>query len=219
MRISKETLSVLKTLSGVNTNLLIKPGNKLSTLGPQKNLMAEVTVAENFPVEFGIYDLTEFLGVISLFTDADVEFTQKIAKISEGKSSIKYFAADSAVLVHPTKELKFPAADVVFDLPAATLAMGIKTAGVLRSQDVSFVGDGTDVRMVVSDLKNPNSNSFDLVVGETDKTFNANLKVENLKMMPGDYKIELSSKKISRFTNKNIDAVFFVALESSSKMD
>jgi len=218
MKISKDTISILKTLSAVNTNLLLKPGNKISTISPQKNVVAELTVSETFPEQFGIYDLGEFLGVMSLFSDADVEFQEKFAVIKEGSSSIRYYAADPSILVVPTKPLNFPAAEVEFRLPAATLAMAIKTAGVLRSPDVSFEGDGTTVRMSIADLKNPSANSFNMVVGESDVVFKSNLKVENLKMMPGDYDVSLTSKKISRFKNTANGAVFYVALELTSTM-
>ena len=218
MKISKETVSTLKTLSAVNTNLLLKPGSKIATISPQKNVVAEVNVAETFPETFGIYDLGEFLGVLSLFTDADVEFSEKHVTIREGSSSIKYFAADPSILVVPTKPLNFPAAEVEFRLPATTLAMAIKTAGVLRSPDVSFEGDGTTVRMSIADLKNPSANSFSMTVGESAVVFKSNLRVENLKMMPGDYDVALTSKKISRFKNATKGAVFYVALELPSTM-
>ena len=102
MKISKETVSILKTLANVNTNILLTPGSKLATISPQKNIVAEITVAESFPEEFGIYDLNEFLGVLSLFSDAELEFTDKQVTLSEGRSSIKYFAADASILVKPT---------------------------------------------------------------------------------------------------------------------
>ena len=219
MRISKETVSILKTLASVNTNILLKPGNKLATISPQKNIVAEINVAETFTNEFGIYDLNEFLGVLSLFTDADLEFTDKQVTFREGKSNIKYFAADASILVTPSKPLNFPSPEVTFLLPAATLAMAIKTASVLRSPDISFVGDGSSMSLLVADLKNPSANSFTLDLGETDRTFKSNLKVENLKMMPGDYEVALTSKKISRFKNTANGAIFYVALELTSTME
>lgn len=219
MRISKETISALKTLSAINTNLLIKPGSQLDTISPQKNVIANIKVTETFDKEFGIYDLAEFLGVMSLFTDADVEFGDKVATIKEGKSSIRYFAADSSLLVVPQKPVKFPDTDVEFSLASATLSMAIKTAGVLRSTDISIEGDGTDIYLVVADLKNPNANSFKVAVGETTKTFKANLKVDNLKMAPGDYDVSLSAKKISRWKSTTQEATYFVALESTTSFE
>lgn len=216
MQISKETVSILKSLSAINSNLLIKEGSRLSTISPQKNVMVDVTVAESFPSEFGIYDMSEFLGVLSLFETPEIEFEEKYATISEGTSTIRYYAADPTILVIPTKPIKFPETDIEFDLPASTLAMAIKTAGVLRSSDISIVGNGKKVSIVVADLKNSTANSFSMEVGTTDKSFSANLKAENLKLIPGDYKVSLSSKKISKFAHEGQPAVFYVALESTS---
>ena len=218
MKISKETINTLKVLSAINTNILIKKGSTLSTISPQKNVMASVVVAEDFPVDFAIYDLSEWLGVLSLFSDAEVEFTEKVATITEGKSSIRYFAADSSLLVVPQKEVKFPTADVEFNLEAAVLQMALRTAGVIRSSDITFEGDGKEIYLVVADLKNPNANSFKVSVGETDQEFKANLKVDNLKMAPDSYAVSISSKKISRFKSTTAaNSVYFVACESSSE--
>lgn len=219
MQFSKDTVSILKSLSAVNTNILFKPGSKLSSISPQKNVMVDIDVAEKFPKEFGIYDLSEFLGVLSLFDDADVTFTDKYATISEGDSSIQYYAADPSILVVPQKSLTFPATDVEFNLSAATLSKVMKTAGVLRSSDVSIVGDGKAVSIVVADLKSATANSFKISVGKSSVKFTANLKTDNLKLIPGDYEVSLSAKKISRFKHSSIPATFFVALESSSRFD
>jgi hypothetical protein len=218
MKFSPETIKVLKTFSAINPNLLLKEGNQLSTISPQRNVMAEVTIAETIPSDFGIYNLTEFLGVLSLFSDAEIEFADKIAVIKEGRSSIKYFASDPSLLVVPQKALNFPESVIDFTLTGATLNTAIKTAGVLRSTDIAIEGDGTDIFISVADLKNPNANSFKVVVGSTDKTFKANLKVENLKMTPGDYDISLTSKKVSRWKSTTQEASFYVALEATSTM-
>jgi hypothetical protein len=218
MRISKDTINTLKVLSAINTNILIKKGNTLSTISPQKNVMASVVVAEEFPVDFAIYDLSEWLGVLSLFSDAEVEFTEKVATIKEGKSSIRYYAADASLLVVPTKEVKFPTSDVDFTLEAASLQMALRTAGVIRSGDITFEGDGTDIYLVVADLKNPNANNFKVAVGESDQVFKANLKVDNLKMAPDSYAISISSKKISRWkSTTQVNSVYYVACESTSE--
>ena len=216
MKISKETVSVMKTMSTINTNLLIKKGSRLSTVSPQKNIVAEIDVPEVFPSDFGIYDTTEWLGVLSLFNDADVDFSAKFATITDGDSSVQYYAADESILVVPSKPITFPKSDVDFELPAATLAMALKTAGVLRSGDISIRGDGKNIKIVIADLKNATSNSFNMVVGKTTETFTANLKTENLKLVPGDYSVSLSSKKISRFKHATMPATFFIALETSS---
>lgn len=218
MKISKETLSILKNFSAINSNVQLRAGNVLKTISPQKNVMASVTVAEQFPVDFGIYDLSEFLGAVSLFDDPDVTFDGKTATIGSSTDSIKYFAADASVLtLPPEKNITFPAADVEFDVASALLQKLLRTASVLKATDLSVVGDGSTLKLVVCDLKNPSSNSYQHVVGDTDLTFKANIKIDNLKMIPQDYTVSISSKRISRWVAKEGDMTVFVACESTSQ--
>jgi hypothetical protein len=216
MRITKETVTALKYLSSINQNLLIKAGSTLNTISPQRNVLAEVKVLDVFPKDFAIYDLSEFLGVLSLFTDPEVDFTEKFAKISSGGNMVKYYAADPSILVVPSKPLKYPGSDVSFSLPADTLALVLRTAGVLRSSDISLVGDGESLSFEVSDLKNATANCFTVELGETDQTFRANFKAENLKLVAGEYEVGVSSKKISQFKNEAFNLTAFIALEASS---
>lgn len=216
MKLSKETLGLLKNFSGINSNLLLTSNGKLSTISAQKNIMASASVTETLPSEFGIYDLNEFLGAMSLFTDPELSFSEKYVTIQEGGNHIKYYAADKSVLSYPQKEITFPDSDIDFSLTNQTLAMVIRTASVLRAPDLSIVGDGSKVTIVVGDRKNATANTYDIAVGATDKTFNVALKVENLKMLPGDYNVSISSKKISRFKASNSDTVYYVAVEADS---
>lgn len=217
MKLSKETLSLVKNYAGINSNILLKEGNTLSTISAQKNVMSEVSVTEVFPQEFGIYDLNEFLGAMSLFEDPELEFNDKFVTIREGDNSIKFFAADSSVLVAPTKSITFPDADIEFKLSDKTLSMIQKTASVLRASDVSIVGADGNLSVVVGDKKNVTGNSYEVVVDKTEKEFKVNLKVENLKMLPGSYDVAVSNKKISRFKSTTGDLVYYVAVEADSK--
>lgn len=219
MKLSKETVAVIKNFATINSNLLLKSGNKLATISAQKNVMADVTVTETFP-DFGIYDLNEFLGAMSLFDDPDVVFEDKVCKITQGSQTIKYYAADASVLTAPTKEITFPEPEISFQLTESKLGMIQRTASVLKSSDVSVIGDGSTMTLVVGDKKNTTGNSFSEVVGTTDKTFKVNLKVENLKMIPGDYTVSVSSRKISRFKSvNNGDLVYYVAVEADSTFE
>lgn len=219
MKLSKETLALLKNFAGINSNLLLKDGTKLSTISAQKNIMASASVSETFPAEFGIYDLNEFLGALSLFSDPELVFSEKFVTIKEGGAHIKYYAADKSVLSYPQKDISFPASDIDFNLPSATLTQIIRTASVLRAPDLSIVGKGGKVTLIIGDRKNPTANTFDLDVGETDKTFDVAIKVENLKMIPGDYNVSISSRKISRFQSSNSDTVYYVAVEADSSFE
>jgi gp45 sliding clamp, C terminal len=217
MKLSKETTALIKNFASINSNLLLKSGNKLATISAQKNVMADATVSETFP-DFGIYDLNEFLGAMSLFEDPELDFSEKYVTIKQGSMSIKYFAADASVLTAPQKSITFPEAEIQFSMTAAMLNMIHRTASVLRAADVSIVGDGSTITAVVGDKKNATGNSFSEPVGTTDKTFKVNLKVENLKMIPGDYAVSISSKKISRFKG-NGDLVYYVAVEADSSFE
>jgi hypothetical protein len=217
MKLSKETVGLIKNFAGINSNLLLKSGNKLATISAQKNVMADAVVTESFP-DFGIYDLNEFLGAMSLFEDPELTFNDKWVTIEQGGNSIKYFAADASVLTAPQKAITFPDPEIEFNMSANMLSMIQRTASVLRASDVSIVGDGSTMSVVVGDKKNATGNSYNSTVGASDKKFKVNLKVENLKMIPGDYAVSVSSKKISRFKGAG-DLVYYVAVEADSSFE
>lgn len=217
MQLSKETLTVLKNFAGINQNILLKKGSVLKTISPQKNVMASVTVADEFPVDFYIYDLSEFLGALSLFENPSIDFSAKTARISEGADCIDFHAADpSVLLLPPDKNIAFPAADVEFEMSAANLVKILRTASVLKANELSIIGQDGSLRLQVGDSKNSASNTFKVTLGETDQDFRANIKVENLKMIPQDYTVQISSKKISKWTAKDGDMTVYVALEATS---
>lgn len=218
MELSKETLALVKNFASINGSLMLKQGNKLSTISEGKNIMADVTIAETLPMDFGIYDLNEFLNVVSLFPTTELDFQEKYVLVSDGgKSRIKYFAAGEGVVKAAPASIKFPSADISFNLDAAQLAMIQRTSSALKASDVSIVGDGSTLKVLVSDKKNDTSNAYEVVIGETDETFKANLKVENLKMLPNDYLVEISKKKISRFTHTASDLTYYIAVEADSE--
>lgn len=219
MKLSKDTVALFKNFAGINSNLLLKQGNKLATISAQKNVMSDTVVTETFPSEFGIYDLNEFLGAMSLFDDPELDFEEKFVTIKEGGASIKYFAADASVLTAPQKAITFPPAEIEFTLTATMLGMIQKTASVLHATDLMIVGADGKMTMQVGDKKNVTGNTYNAQVGSTDKAFKVNLKVENLKMLPGDYLVSISSKKISRFKATSSDLVYYVAVEADSSFE
>jgi hypothetical protein len=219
MKLSKDTVALFKNFAGINSNLLLKQGNKLATISSQKNVMSDTVVTETFPSDFGIYDLNEFLGAMSLFEDPELDFAEKFVTIKEGNASIKYFAADPSVLTAPQKAITFPNSDIEFTMTATMLNMIQKTASVLRATDLIIVGDGSKMTIQVGDKKNATGNTYNAQVGNTDKTFKVFVKVENLKMLPGDYLVSISSKKISRFKATSSDLVYYVAVEADSTFE
>jgi hypothetical protein len=217
MQFSKETIAILKNFSGINSNILLRPGNKLATISAQKNILAEVSIPETLPVEFGIYDLSEFLGIISLSDSPDIEFTSKSAIISDGVDFVEFKPSDPGVLtLPPEKKINFPTPDVVFELTASDLNKLIRYASVMKLTDVSVIGKDGVLSICAFDLKNSLSNNFKHNIGTTDKTFQANIKVDNLKMIQQDYTVSISSKKISRWVAKTNDMTIFVAIEANS---
>lgn len=219
MKLSKETQSLFKNFSNINSNLSIKKGNKIATITTARNIIAEAVVAESFPIDFGIYDLNEFLGALSLFDAPELEFDPKSVTIKEGKNSVKFFAASDSVLT-PVPALKpFPTPDIEFSLTSQMLSQIQKVASILRVNDFSVVGDGEQITVSVGDKTNPTGNSFDSEIGTTDKVFKVNFKVENIKVISTDYVVSIGGKKISRFKSDNPDVTYYIAIELDSTFE
>ena len=218
MTLCDNTLMVLKNFAGINNSILVKKGSKLRTMSVAKNILAEADITEDFPREFGIYDLNQFLNGLSLHQDPNLDFSEDTyLTIREGKRRVKYFYADPQVIVSPPeKEISLPTKDVCFQLESITLEKLLKAAAVYQLPDLSAVGEAGVVKLVVRDKKNDTSNEYAVVVGETDKVFSFNFKVENIKILPGTYDVSVSSKLLSRFTSKNQDLTYFIALEPDS---
>ena len=218
MKFSENTLSILKNFSGINQSLLFKQGNLLKTISVMKNILAEATIEEDLPKDFGIYDLNQFLNGMSLHKSAELDFeNDNYVVIREGKSRSKYFFADPSVIVTPPdKSISLPSQDVCFVLDTKQLDKLLKAAAVYQLPDLSVVGEAGVVKLVVRDKKNDTSNDFSVIVGETNDEFIFNFKVENLKILPGTYEVVISQKLLSHFKNINIDVSYWVALEPDS---
>ena len=218
MNLSDKTLTILKNFAGINNSILVKEGNQLRTISIAKNILAEAQIDEDFPREFGIYDLNQFLNGLGLHQDPDLDFSpESYISIKEGQRRVKYFYADPNVIVAPPeKEITLPSEDVHFQLDSSALEKLLKAAGVYQLPDLSAVGEAGVVKLVVRDKKNDTSNEFAVIVGETDKVFSFNFKVETIKIIPGSYDVVVSSKLLSRFTNTQHDLKYFIALEPDS---
>ena len=218
MKLSDSTLSLLKNFSSINQSILFKEGSKLRTISVMKNILAEATINEEFARDFGIYDLNQFLNGLSLHQKPELDFANDgYVVIKEGRSRSKYFFADPSVIVTPPdKEISLPSEDVSFELTTTVLEKLLKAAAVYQLPDISAVGEAGVVKLVVRDKKNDTSNAHEEVVGETEETFNFNFKVENIKILPGSYEVVVSQKLLSRFTSKNHDLTYYIALEPDS---
>ena len=218
MKLSDSTLSLLKNFSSINQSILFKEGSKLRTISVMKNILAEATINEEFARDFGIYDLNQFLNGLSLHHKPELDFANDgYVVIREGRSRSKYFFADPSVIVTPPdKEITLPSEDVCFELTTTVLEKLLKAAAVYQLPDISAVGEAGVVKLVVRDKKNDTSNAHEEVVGETDQEFSFNFKVENIKILPGTYEVVVSQKLLSRFTSKNHDLTYYIALEPDS---
>ena len=218
MKLSDNTLALLKNFAGVNQSILFKKGNKLRTISVMKNILAEATITEDFPRDFGIYDLNQFLNGLGLHQSPELDFANDgYAVIREGKSRSKYFFADPSVIVTPPdRGIDLPTEDVCFELSTQQLDKLLKAAAVYQLPDLSAVGEAGVVKLVVRDKKNDTSNDFSIIVGETDSEFVFNFKVENIKILPGTYEVVVSQKLLSKFQSKNHDLCYYIALEPDS---
>ena len=218
MYLSTETVAVLKNFSTINQSILIQAGNKLRTMSVAKNILAEATITEEFEKEVAIYDLNQFLNCLSLIPGGEVLLGSSSICITDKKNSIDYRYSDPSVIAAPpNKELKLPSGDVCLVLTEDNLEKVKKAAAVLQIPDVSLVGEEDGfIYLTVCDKKNSGSNSYRINVGTTDALFQFNLKVENLKLIAGDYDVVISEKNLAKFTNHSRPVEYFIALEPDS---
>ena len=221
MELSENTLNVLRNFSGINQNMLIKTGTNIKTISEARNVVATADVTEEFPKDFGIYDLNEFIGVMGLVDAPSLKFDEDYVTVSDssGRSKVKYFYAAEETLTAPTKDVTMPDADVKFTLDNSTLNRLKKAASTLGHSEVSIKAKDGVLSLSVVENQNATSNAFSIDIdGEfkQDAVFNFIISISNLKILPGDYEVEISSKLITQFKNKEIPLKYWIALEKSS---
>ena len=219
MQITKNTFDILKNFSEINENLLIKSGNKLSTISVMKNVLAEAEVEETFDKEFAIYDLNSFLSVLSLYENPEVSLGDDYLTISQGKSSTKFWYAESSLVVSPTKSITMPSDEVNLRITQSQYTDVLKASNIMQLPDIALVSDGSVAKLVAMDKKNNTSNQFEVEVGNADTTFQFYFKRDNLRMIPGEYDLVVSSKNISQWTNVHRSIQYWIALETDSNFE
>ena len=224
MKISSETNAILKNFAHINQSLFFKKGSVISTMSPQKNILVDATISETIPRDFGIYDLNNFLSVVSLFKDgSELEFDEShvIIKGLSGRSKIKYRITDqSMIVVAPDKRPKLAAVDVKFTFSKEDFDWVIKTASVLGAPHLAVESDGETVSLVTFDESNDSSHTNSLQMSDVDpegNVFKLVYKIENLKVLSDTYSVEISSKGISTWTSTTNEIRYFITLETSSK--
>jgi hypothetical protein len=224
MKLSNETLSVLKNFAAINQGILFKKGKILRTVSPHKNVMAEATINEEIPAEFGVYDLNNFLSVLTLHKDDPViEFDTSNILISglQGRSKIKYrFCAPNMIVAAPDKPISMPDAEISFDLKQEDFDWIMKAAGVLSSSYMAVESDGQNVYVIALDMTNDaaHTDSLEIAKGNGDK-YKMIFKIENIKMISGSYEVKISSKGISNFRHKTLNLQYWIATETGSKFE
>ena len=218
MKLSKDTLDTLKNFATINTNILVREGNTLSTISTGKNIFARAEIKETFPREFAVYDLNSLLSLLTVMEDTDVDFGDESLKVTKGSSVFEYFYADPNIIVSaPDKSIEVDNF-FQFDLTKEDIDMILKAAAITAAPMLSVIGDGTQVVITVGDPATPKSNSFRQVIGQTVKKFDARLAVENFKVIPGAYKVILSEKKFMFLESSKRDTKYWLALERSSEI-
>jgi hypothetical protein len=225
MKLSNETISVLKNFGAINQGILFKKGKTLKTVSSHKNILAEVDIKEDIPAEFGIYDLNNFLSVISLHKDdPSFEFDDKQVTIvgNKGRSKIKYrFTPANMIVTPPEKSLTMPDAEIKFNLTAEDFEWVMRAAGVLASPQVAIESDGKKVSIVTLDLQNDSAHTDALEIADGDgNKYRMVFKTENItKVLAGTYEVSISSKGISHFKNKNLPLQYWITTEQGSKFE
>lgn len=215
MKINSKTLNILKNFATINPSIVVKPGNILKTISSSKTILARAEVPDTFEYPFAIYNLSQFIGCISMFTDPNFDFNERSVNISDAKNEFVYYYADSSIIVAPPeKDINIPSVDAEFKISATDIPNVTKALSILELTEIAFVGDGNNIMIQAVDSKNQSSNQYSIKVGATDKVFKAIFKPENLKMIPDDYIVTLSSKGISRF--QGAEATYYVAIEATS---
>jgi hypothetical protein len=221
MELSENTLNILRNFSGINQNILIEEGNTIKTISEAKNVLATAVVQEDFSQRFGVYDLNEFINALGLVDRANLIFNDEFVTISDssGRSKVKYFYSSEETLTTPQKSVTMPSADVVFTLDNDTLNRLKKAAAAFGHNEVSISGKDATLSLSVVDSENMTSNVFSIDVDGTfehNAKFNFVLNISNLKILPGDYEVQISKKLVSQFHNKESNIKYWIALEKSS---
>jgi hypothetical protein len=226
MKLSNETLSVLKNFATINQGIMFKKGSKLRTISSLKSILAEVTIKEDIPSEFGVYDLNNFLSVVSLHKDdPSFDFDEKHVVIvgNKGRSKIKYrFCEPTMINLPPEKQVTMPDPEITFDFTSEDFDWVMKAASVLSSPQVAIESDGKTVNIVTLDLANDSAHtdSLELDVNPTGNKYRMVFKTENIsKVLPGSYEVKISSKGIAHFKNKNVDLQYWISTEAGSKFE
>lgn len=218
MKISTGTLDILKNFATINTNILVRQGNTLSTISTGKNIFARAEISESFPKEFAIYDLNSLLSLLTLMEDTNIDFQDESLKVSRGTSVFQYYYADPNIIVGAPDKIIEVDNFFQFDITKDDVDMILKAAAITAAPMLCVVGKDGEVVVTVSDPSTSNSNNFRQVIGATDKEFDARLAIENFKVIPLSYSVTISQKKFMFLESSKGELKYWLALERSSQI-
>lgn len=215
MRLSKETYNILKNFASINSNIVITPGNTIRTKSAGDNLYAEAKISEDFDVQVAIWDLNRFLGIVSMFENPDLEFSDTHVTVSNGRSSVIYYYSQVSLLSYPKKTLKMPKTTVKFDLAEQDLYDILKASSILQADELSIEAENGKISISVGDSSQSSSDKFNIEIMSDDieKDYSGKLKVSDIKIIPGSYTVELTDTVVSKFTHKNLDIYYNIAIK------
>jgi hypothetical protein len=216
MKLSESSLSVLKNFASINSGVVLQAGRTQKTISPEKSILVEVTLEDDFPSQFGIYDLNQFLGNVTTLKNPELTFTSEAVKLDDGELAFDYHACPSNLIISPPdKELVLKQVDVKFSLPNVTLQKLLKVAAMNNLPNLSVVGKNGELRLKIHEKANDTSNSGSIKIGDyAGSDFTASFKAENLKLLPDDYNVEIQSGAFAKFINQNGNLKYFIALET-----
>lgn len=207
MKFSDDTLSVLKNFSQINPSVLFKPGNTIRTISPQKTVMASAVVSDTFDTKAGVYDLSRFHATLGLFSEPDIEFGEGKFIIKSNKTEVNYtYAAENMIITPPDREITYDEPTATVDVKWDDLTNIIRAASVLQLPEVAFISDGSGISLSAVDKKNPTADKYNITLDSvgSGSEFEMVIKVDNLKLMPGDYKVNLCSNGLAHFIGEKV---------------
>lgn len=218
MKLEQETLAVLKHFSTINPSLLFKPGNVLTTVSTTKSVLAKARIKQSFDKQFAIQDISRLLGAISLFESPSLKFNDRSLTISGTDRELEYtFADPSTIIAPPEKSVIEIKEDVGFKLTQSNLQDIQRALSALGMSEVAIIGDGEKLFIAALDPSKKIQDTYKIVIGETDKKFRFVFKAENLKLIPQDYDVKVTSKGISHFKGlTSTDVEYWITLEAKS---
>lgn len=219
MELNENTLNIMKNFATINQNLLVQQGNTIKTINEARNVVSTAVLDQEFTQQFGIYDLNEFIGVLGLVDTPNLKFDDESVSVSDstGRSKVKYFFSPEETLTSPTKDINMPDPEVKFTLDNDTLNKLKRAASTLGHSEVSIRPSNGVLSLAVVDNENSTSNTYSIDVdGEFSGNFNFVLSIANLKILPGDYEVHISSKLITEFKHKELNVRYWIALEKTS---